>query len=104
STKPGEQAKKKAEELMAKRQEVLSVAQAVNNRLTPPAGPSIELPKGPFDTRLGPLGPAPKAPDTIPPPTGTPPPAAPAPKAPDAKAPATTPPPAPTPPPSTPTP
>jgi len=88
STKTGEEAVKKADDLSKNEQEVLRVAQALNNRLTPPPTTNIELPKPPFDLKSGlpPANTPPKTPDTLPPPTIPPPPAPQ--KAPDTKAPA----------------
>lgn len=96
STPPGEKAKKKADDLTAKKDEVLRVARELDEKLQPKT-PGLDLPKSPFDGKpgspfLSPPAP-PKAPDVVPPPVppaGVTPPAAPAPspKAPDAKTPA----------------
>lgn len=99
STKPGEEATKRAEDLLANSQEVVRIARTLNLRLSPPTT-DLQLPKSPLDFNPSVPPPAPpKAPENIPEPekAGTEPkpetPAAPTPSAPAPK-PETTPPPA----------
>jgi hypothetical protein len=90
-SKPGEEAKKKADDLVAHEQDVLRVAQALNDRLSQKS-PEVELPKGLFDKKPDMNFPPLKTPDRVapplPPPGTTPPaPTPPNQKAPDTKAP-----------------